>query len=241
MKHVYIGWDSRAAIAYEVAANTVDRNASEPVRLHALKLDALREDGILTRPVERRGAQLWCPISDAPMSTEFAISRFAVPLLQTEGWALFVDCDVICYGDVAELFALADPRYAVMVVKHRQPPAAEGTRKMDGQMQVNYARKNWSSVVLWNCAHPSNRKLTKEVLNSWPGRDLHAFRWLRDSEIGSIPRPWNHLVDVDSKMKGYPQLAHLTLGGPWFKGWKDGQGSYDAEWNREAQTLVVNA
>lgn len=241
MKTVFIGWDSRAAIAYEVAAATIDRNASEPVRIRALKLKVLRDDGILTRPVERRGVQLWCPISEAPMSTEFAISRFAVPLLQSEGWALFVDCDVIVYSDVAELFALADPRRAVMVVKHRQPPAAEGTRKMDGQMQVNYARKNWSSVVLWNCAHPSNRRLTKEVLNSWPGRDLHAFRWLRDDEIGSLPRTWNHLVDVDPKRRERPAIAHLTLGGPWFKGWIDGRGSYDAEWNREAQTLVVNA
>lgn len=237
-QNVFIGWDSRAAIAYDVAKFSIGRRTKARVRNHALKLEALREDGVLTRPVERRDGNLWCPISEAPMATEFAISRFAVPLLQSEGLALFVDCDIICNADIEEVFALADQRFAVQVVKHEQPAAAEGATKMDGQQQTNYARKNWSSVVLWNCGHPSNQKLTHAVLNTWPGRDLHAFRWLEDSEIGELPKGWNYLVDVNPKPKRV-ELAHLTLGGPWFKGWRFGSGSYDEAWVAESKEMVV--
>lgn len=235
---VFIGWDSRAAIAYDVARFSIARRASVRVRVGSLKLDALRESGLLTRPVERRDGNLWCPISQAPMATEFAISRFAVPHLQWEGWALFIDCDILCYADIAQLFALARKKYAVMVVKHEQPPAPDGTRKMDGQAQTNYARKNWSSVVLWNCEHPANARLTPEILNTWPGRDLHAFRWLKDDEIGELPAAWNHLVDVNPPC-AEPKIAHLTMGGPWFKGWRFGSGSYDEQWLAESKAMVI--
>lgn len=236
---IYLGWDSRAAIAYEVAKYSIVKRAKRHDRLKItpLKLDELRESGVLVRPVERKDGNLWCPISQASMSTEFAISRFAVPLLQKKGWALFADCDILVYEDIAKLFALARNEYAVMVVKHEQPPT-EGVLKMDGQQQTNYARKNWSSVVLWNCSHPSNKGLTHEVLNTWPGRDLHAFRWLKDAEIGELPGEWNWLVDVEPK-PDTPKIAHLTLGGPWFKGWQFGRGSYDEVWVKESQSMVV--
>lgn len=170
------------------------------------------------------------------MATEFAISRFCVPFLQHNGWALFVDCDIVCLADIRELFALADDRYAVMVVKHKQESGPE--TKMDGQAQTYYSRKNWSSVMLFNCGHPSHERLSQEDLNTWPGRDLHAFNWLEDEVIGELPAEWNWLVNVEPDMER-PKIAHFTLGGPWIKDWKETH--WDGIWLDELSRLHPKA
>jgi lipopolysaccharide biosynthesis glycosyltransferase len=217
--HIYIGYDPRENAAYEVAEYSIRKRAAEPVAIHKLALAACP---MLTRPIERREGKLWCPISGAHMATEFAISRFCIPFFSEKGWALFMDCDMLCLEDIGKLFALADDRYAMMVVKHNQKSGPK--TKMDGQVQSYYARKNWSSVMLWNCAHPAHRRLTVKDLNSWPGRDLHAMKWLQDDEIGALPAEWNWLVGVtvgDFGGIGHSaKLLHYTLGGPWFDGWK---------------------
>jgi hypothetical protein len=228
---IFIGWDPREHAAYEVAEWSIKWRASVPVLVTPLVLAHLGH--IMCRPVERRDGKLWCPISEAPMATEFAISRFAVPFIQREGWALFCDCDVLCLDDIAELFALADERFAVMVVKHNHQPKAE--TKMDGQHQTKYPRKNWSSVVLWNCSHPAHARLTHDRLNHWPGRDLHAFKWLEDSEIGELPTEWNWLVGYHHGDPITAKLLHLTSGGPWLNDWQCGQ--CDWLWNRERRHL----
>jgi len=225
MNKIYLGWDPREQSAYDVAESSILRHASSPVAISPLKLGEL--GNIMTRSVETKDGRLWCPISQAPMATEFAISRFCVPFIQDSGWALFADCDILCLSDIAELFALADPKYAVMVVKHDQP-VKEGETKMDGQLQTFYNRKNWSSVVLWNCSHPYNKLFTREHLNTWPGRDLHAFKWLLDSEIGELPVKWNWLVNVTPGEPALSGIWHYTLGGPWFQNWKGAP--HDAAW-----------
>jgi hypothetical protein len=113
-------------------------------------------------------------------------------------------------ADPAELFELADPRFAVMVAKGRHVP--DETTKMNGQRQTSYQRKNWSSVILWNLRHPGTVRLTLEMVNSLPGRDLHRFCWLENEEIGELPPSWNFLVGVDRR-KG-PKLLHFTNGTP---------------------------
>lgn len=228
---IYMGWDPREIAAYNVAKRSILSRTRAFVTVQPLVLKALVP--LLNRPVERRGNQLWCPISDAPMATEFAVSRFCVPLLQRAGWALFMDCDMLVTADIEELFRLANERFAVMVVKHDQKGLDR--QKMDGQLQTFYARKNWSSVMLWNCAHPANARLTREALNTWPGRDLHAFKWLADEEIGALPAEWNHLVDVDAPPPTLPKLLHYTLGGPWFDNHKDC--GYAREWELERDAL----
>jgi hypothetical protein len=208
MNKIFIGYEPREHKAYQLAHASILATTSEPVLITPIVLEHLP---FLTRPIERRGNQMWCPISDAPMSTEFAISRFAVPFLQKSGWALFIDCDFVSVGDISELFNLADNKYALMVVKHDYTPS-EGL-KMDGQVQTAYSRKNWSSAMLWNLDHPSNKKLTIEMLNTLPGRDLHRFCWLEDSEIGEIPKQYNTLVGVDTKEQtANARLLHFTLG-----------------------------
>lgn len=234
MKHtVYMGWDSREPVAYDVArASILRRTDPKACRVVPLELGGELLGPLLTRPVETRDGQLWCPISEAPMATEFAVSRFAVPFLKRKGWAAFTDCDVIIRADVADLFALADPKFAVQCVKHEQA-VRPGEIKMGNQPQTAYSRKNWSSVVLWNCSHPAHEALTVEALNTWPGRDLHAFRWLPDELIGELPREWNHLVGVDPPAEAEAaKLLHYTLGGPWLAGWAGGP--MDAAWTEEA-------
>jgi len=212
--NIYIGFEPKERLAYDVAKFSILRRSSKTPLIRPIKLRALQKT-IFTRPIEQKDGRLWCPVSQAPMATEFAITRFVVPLIQTYGVALFCDCDIVCLADIKELFALADPKYAVQVVKHKHESGPD--TKMDGQAQVYYERKNWSSVVLWNCDHPSNRNLTQEVLNTWPGRDLHAFKWLKDDEIGELPAEWNQLVGIET---GPCKIAHFTMGGPWLDGWK---------------------
>lgn len=212
---VYIGYDPREAEAYRICQQSLVRRTSVPLDIHALRLDVLKNVGLMLRDQTT-------PIDDTPgfdrvdgknFSTEFAFTRFLVPELQRAGWALFCDCDFMFVEDVAKLFELADDKYAVMVVKHDfNPPKGE---KMDHQLQENYYRKNWSSLILWNCSHPANYRLTRTKINEEMGRYLHSFMWLKDEEIGELPAGWNHLV---GHSEGKPKALHWTDGGPWFEG-----------------------
>lgn len=229
---VYIGFDRRESEAYEVAKDSLLRHASKPVLVTPLRLNRLEESGMLNRPWEIKNDQMWDVISDAPMSTEFAISRFTVPILAQEGPAVFMDPDVVVHDDIYNMVRYAENKEgAVFVCKHQYTPREHV--KMDGVKQTQYHRKNWSSVMLFNCSHPSNRGLTLELVNSVPGRDLHRFCWLKDWEIGSLPLEWNWLVGVEPRPE-HPKISHFTLGGPWLKGWKVRE--YDNVW-LEAQRL----
>jgi hypothetical protein len=212
---VFIGWDERERAAYDVAKRTAEDYGCAVSPLYESRL---RKSGLLTRPVDRRhpegdGGKFWAWDfnSSAPQSTEFAISRFFVPILAHSGWCLFVDADVVFLQDPHELLAVANPAYAVQVVKHKDFEA-KGF-KMDGQIQTSYRRKLWSSVVLWNVDHDANRRINLELLNTWPGRDLHAFGWLADEEIGCLPEEANWLVGLQEK-PARPIIAHYTLGTP---------------------------
>ena len=180
---------------------------------------------------ELRDNKLYWRGEDKLASTEFTFTRFLIPhLMNYEGWALFCDSDIVFLEDVDNLFALRDDKYAVMCVQHDYTPKP-GT-KMDGQVQTQYPRKNWSSVVLWNCGHPSNQKITVDMVNNpnYDGKFFHRFSWLDDSEIGSLPVDWNFLVgwytadgtmDQEQKEDGTPRALHYTEGGPWFKNYRN--------------------
>jgi hypothetical protein len=207
--NIWLGHDSRLAEreAFAVAEKSARGFGCNVIPLYE---DRLRLSGMLTRPVDRRG-RMWDFNSDAGQATEFAISRFFVPLLAHSGWCVFADADVVFMDDPRVLLKLADPTKALHVVKHADLDL--GTTKMDGQVQTSYPRKLWSSVILWNCDHPANRRLNLTTLNQWPGRDLHAFRWLADEEIGDLPHEANWLVGMQPK-PAHPLIAHFTLGTP---------------------------
>ncbi len=205
---VFVGYDNREDIAFRVCQHSIKRYQPD-AEVIALRQKELRKNNDYWRP------------EDKLASTEFTFTRFLVPhLMNYQGWAVFVDCDFVWEEDIAELFKLADPKYAVMVVQHDYNPSS--STKMDGKSQHQYPRKNWSSMILWNCGHPSNQALTKEVVNSETGAFLHRFQWLKDEEIGSISHEWNWLVNwYKEPEQGKPKAIHYTEGGPWFENYKD--------------------
>ncbi len=209
----YVGYDGREDMAYHVCVKTLVKHASVPVRVYQLREDVLRSQGLYWRThviPHRDDGDL------RPFSTEFAFSRFLVPtLMKWKGWALFFDLDFMWRADVKELFDLRDDRYAVMVVKHDFQPTEE--IKMDGVKQTVYPRKNWSSLMLWNCQHPANYKIELHDVNTQSGTWLHGFHWLDDDLIGSLPEEWNHLVGHSRTIN--PKAVHFTSGGPWMPGY----------------------
>ena len=217
---VFIGYDSREAVAFDVLAHSIQRHASEPVSVTPVKLDQL--EGIFRR--DRNPLQ----------STEFSFSRFLVPYLcGYQGWAIFMDCDMLMRGDIAALWALRDERFAVQVVKHMHVPKEE--IKFLGAVQTKYEKKNWSSVMLMNCALCT--ALTPEYVNTATGLQLHQFKWLEgDQLIGSIPAEWNHLVGFDPPRPD-ASLVHFTIGGPYFEEYADCE--YSGEWKREYELMLA--
>jgi lipopolysaccharide biosynthesis glycosyltransferase len=163
-------------------------------------------------------------------SNHFIYSRFLVPhLMNYQGWAIFIDGDMILRTDIKELWDLRDDSKAVMVVKHDYETRM--TEKYLGSKNENYPRKNWSSVILWNCAHPANRSVTPEFVQSATGAQVHRFTWLDDSLIGELPKEWNWL-DIEYEWNPLAKLVHYTLGTPCFHEFAD-KGDFCDEWHRE--------
>lgn len=213
MINVFIGFDPREAIAYHVCANSIVRHSSHPVAITPLALNNLADY------TERH--------TDG--SNQFIYSRFLVPhLVQFSGWALFVDGDMLLRADIAGLWALRDPEKAVLCVHHDYRTKA--TDKYLGACNQDYPRKNWSSVVLWNCGHPANRCLTPEFVEGATGAQLHRFTWLDDSLIGELPREWNWLPDEFGPNPD-AKLLHWTLGTPCFHEYATAPMA--EEWHRE--------
>jgi hypothetical protein len=219
MIRVFIGYDPREAVAFNVLAHSIQTRASQPVAITPLMLSQLR--AVLTR--ERHPLQ----------STDFSFSRFLTPYLSGyAGWSVFMDCDMLMLKDVAELWKLRDDRYAVMVVKHTHVP--KESVKFLGEPQSKYDKKNWSSVMLFNNARC--RALTPEYVNHATGLELHQFKWLEsDDLIGALPDTWNHLVGYSPPRKD-AALVHFTIGGPYFPRYKDCE--YAADWFAERDAML---
>ena len=210
---IYIGYDKREAIAYHTCSNSIIRQSSEPVSLNPLSLNLLKgyeekhNDG----------------------SNHFIYSRFLVPHLQNyKGWALFLDGDMIVRDDIVKLWNLRDDSKAVMVVKHDYKTKMEV--KYLGSKNENYPRKNWSSVILWNCSHSANYIVTPKFVQSSTGAQVHRFTWLTDDLIGELPIEWNWLPDEFGENKD-AKLLHYTLGTPCFHDFATT--TMADEWHRE--------
>jgi hypothetical protein len=208
---VYIGYDRDEIVAFHTLCQSILDRCSAPVRFTPINLANL---GAVFRR-ERLAKQ----------STEFSFSRFLTPHLSGyAGWSLFMDCDMLARADLAELFALRDERYAVQVCQHDYAPKDEV--KFLKNPQTPYAKKNWSSVMLFNNARC--RALTPAYVGEASGLDLHQFRWLaNDHQIGPLPLEWNWLVG-EYPMNEAARIAHFTRGGPYFPGYEDCD--YADEW-----------
>jgi lipopolysaccharide biosynthesis glycosyltransferase len=203
MINLFIGYDPREAIAFYVFCQSVLQNTTVPVKINPLALSQLKEFNE----------------THQDRSNDFIYSRFLTPYLSNfKGWAVFADGDMICQGDLKELIEMADPSKALMVVKHNYETKA--SKKYLGNVNENYPRKNWSSVILWNCEHPKHRILTPTFVSKQTGKYLHRFSWLEDDEIGELPIEWNWLAtEYDRNEKA--KLIHFTLGTPCFKDYQN--------------------
>ena len=220
IRSLYIGFDPREAAAFAVARESAQRHMPRHYPVRGIVLDEMRAQGLYTRPTTRSNGRLFDEISEHPMATEFAISRFLTPILAREGLAMFTDCDMLFRANMVPAFEYAaqHPEKALFCVKHVHEP--EPGIKMDNQVQSRYARKNWSSVMIFNCEHPSNKKLTVDLINEVPGRDLHRFCWLKDEEIGALPPEWNYLVG-HTVCDEAPKIVHFTDGIPTMPGYEN--------------------
>ena len=219
MIRVFIGYDDREAAAFGVLSHSIHARSTEPVSIAPLRLSEL--SGIYKRA------------RDPLQSTDFSFSRFLTPhLCGYEGWAIFMDCDMLVLDDIAKLWRLRDQRYAVQVVKHVHVPKEEV--KFLGAVQTKYAKKNWSSVMLMNCG--KCMALTPDYVNAASGLELHQFKWLEgDHLIGEIPPAWNHLVGYDPPRRD-ASLVHYTIGGPYFEAYRDCE--YAREWFAERDAML---
>lgn len=237
---IFLGWDPRETTGFAVACNSLRRTAGVPtLPITKVSLSGLQDVGLYRRPTEQRGHRLYDLLSardnyDGAISTEHAIARFFVPKLAKTGWALFADgSDMLFRHDIADVFKGLDPAMAVYCVHHVHEP--KDSRKMDDQVQTRYYRKNWSSFMIFNCDHELNKDLTQEMLNSVPGRLLHAFGWLPSECIGKLNPAWNHLVGYSDPLED-PFVAHFTSGTPDMPGHKNDR--FADEWRKEARAVT---
>lgn len=201
---VFVGYDSREDIAWQVCRHSLLRHSDDSVNVIPLRQSALRELGLYTRPV------------DAGASTEFSLTRFLTPYLAAQhGWVAFCDSDFLFTSDVRNIFLGLDPTKAAYCVQHDYTPAH--LIKMDGKKQTTYPRKNWSSLMLFNCDHADVRALTPAMVNSASPAFLHRFEWISDeASIGALDLDWNFLEGEYPKPQKTPRVIHYTNGGPWF-------------------------
>jgi len=221
MLRIFIGYDPREAVAWHTLAHSILRRSSIPVAIAPVMQSQLK--GLYTRgrgPTE---------------STEFSLTRFLVPALSRyRGWSLFMDCDMLCRADIAALAAFTEGAAdkAVLVCQHDYTP--DPARKFLNQVQTNYPRKNWSSVMLLN--NPLCKVLTPEYVNTATAQQLHRFEWTEDSLIGALPMEWNWLVGEGGyKHNPAAKMVHFTRGGPYFNEYRNCD--YAEEWFEENRRM----
>ena len=200
MINIFIGYDNKEKVSYNVLSHSIIQNSTKPVAITPIALNHLKDDFVRER--------------NALSSTEFSFSRFMIPhLMNYQGWALFMDCDMLMFEDVSELWRMRDDSKAIQVCKHDYVPKEK--TKFLGQTQTAYPKKNWSSFMLMNCKKCSS--LTPDYVNRASGLELHQFKWLEgDHLIGDLPLEWNWLVG-EYEHKDDVKNVHYTKGGPWFE------------------------
>ena len=201
--NVVVGFDQKEAIAFHTFTQSVIEKSSLPVTFTPLAVNTLKD----YKEEHTDG------------SNAFIYSRFLTPYLNDfKGWAIFADGDMICQADIKELWDLRDESKALLVVKHNYKTKA--SQKYLGNINENYPRKNWSSVVLWNCSHPSHKILTPDFITKQTGKYLHRFSWLNDNDIGELPIEWNWLA-IEYPVNIKAKLIHFTLGTPCFMSYRN--------------------
>ena len=216
MINVFIGYDEKEKVAYNVLSYSILKNSTRPVAITPIYLPNIRDDFVRERLPKQ--------------STDFAFSRFMIPhLMNYQGWALFMDCDMLMFEDVSKLWRMRDDSKAIQVCKHNYTP--KENKKFLGQVQTKYEKKNWSSFMLMNCKKCTT--LTPDYVNKASGLELHQFKWLEgDHLIGDLPLEWNWLVG-EYEHKDDVYNVHYTKGGPWFEDYA--KCDYSQDWFRNLE------
>jgi hypothetical protein len=203
MINIFVGYDSKEKVAFNTLSYSILKNSTQPIAITPIYLENIKDTFVRER--------------NNLSSTEFSFSRFIIPhLMNYQGWALFMDCDMLMKADIAELWRLRNDKYAVQVCKHDYIP--KSSTKFLGQVQTVYPKKNWSSFMLLNCKKCST--LTPDYVNKASGLELHQFKWLESEDlIGELPLEWNWLAD-EYDYKEDVKNIHYTEGGPYFKGYE---------------------
>jgi lipopolysaccharide biosynthesis glycosyltransferase len=197
--NIVIGFDQRESVAFHTFVQSIIEKASIPVSIIPLAINSLKD----------------YKETHDDKSNDFIYSRFLTPYLNNfEGWAIFFDGDMICQADIKELWDLRDEKKALLVAKHNYKTKAK--KKYLGNINEDYPRKNWSSVILWNCSHPKHKILTPKFIANQTGKYLHRFSWLNDIDIGELPKTWNWLA-IEYPKNIEAKLIHYTLGTPCFR------------------------
>jgi lipopolysaccharide biosynthesis glycosyltransferase len=202
---IVVGFDQREAVAYHTFTQSIIEKSTLPVSFIPLAIQTLAD----------------YKESHTDKSNDFIYSRFLTPyLMKFNGWAIFADGDMVCLSDIKELWDLKDESKALMVVKHDYKTKSH--QKYLGNINENYPRKNWSSVILWNCNHPKHKILTPHFIANQTGKYLHRFSWLQDDDIGELPKEWNWLA-TEYPVNTHAKLIHYTLGTPCFKDYRNSE------------------
>jgi len=200
---IVVGFDQREAIAFHTFTQSVLEKASLPVAFIPLAINTINN----------------YKETHTDKSNDFIYTRFLTPYLNNfKGWAIFADGDMVCKSDIKELWDQRDESKAVLVVKHNYQTKTQ--KKYLGNINENYPRKNWSSLILWNCGHPKNQILTPDFVSQQTGKYLHRFSWLNDEDIGDLPMEWNWLA-IEYPINNEAKLIHFTLGTPCFLEYQD--------------------
>lgn len=198
---IFIGYDPKESVAFHVLCHSILSQSSQPISITPINLKNLKKEYLREH--------------DQRQSNEFSFSRFLVPYLcDYEGFAIFMDCDMLVRCDINEIMKKINDNFAVSVVKHDYE--SKVSVKYLGNKQYSYPRKNWSSFVVWNCAHPANKVVTPDYVSKANAAELHRFLWLEDNQIDGLPREWNWLVGEYEASDANIKVLHWTLGGPYF-------------------------
>jgi lipopolysaccharide biosynthesis glycosyltransferase len=220
MLKIFVGFDGKVEpVAYHTFCQSIIEKSSIPVSFTPLALNTLSE----YKETHTDG------------SNAFIYSRFLVPYLcDFKGMALFVDGDMICRTDIAEILWEHDQDEALKVVKHYYQ--TKHPVKYLGAKNEDYPKKNWSSVMLWNCGHHLNKQLTPQFVMDKPGKYLHRFEWLKhEDQVGKLDDTWNWL-ETEYEYNPDAKLVHHTLGTPCFKDYQSTD--YSQEWWDTYQRMI---
>ncbi len=198
-----MGYDPRESVVYHTFIQSLIEKSSLPLEITPLAVSTL---SFYNETHDDKG-------------NDFVYSRFLTPFMSNfEGWSIYADGDMICQADINELLMLRDESKALQVVKHDYQ--TKSSSKYLNNKNENYPRKNWSSVILWNCGHPKHKILTPDFISTQTGKFLHRFSWLSDGDIGELPIEWNWLA-IEYPDNPLAKLIHYTLGAPCFKEYRN--------------------